>query len=74
LRTDGQPAHSNETEGWSGMLPSYGDAGGDELLMKSAMRDSRGSQDLEMGAINPEVQITVEAVESQTRPVVRRLA
>ena len=56
------------------MLPSYGDAGGDELLMKTVLRDSRGSQDLEMGVIDQEVQITCEAVESQTIPVVRRLA
>jgi hypothetical protein len=56
------------------MLPSYVDAKGDELLMKSTMRDSRGSQDLEMGVIDGDVQMTVEAVESQTIPVVRRLA
>lgn len=55
------------------MLPSYGDAKGDELLMKSAMRDAGGSQDLEMGVVQGggDVQITVEAVES--RPPVARL-
>lgn len=56
------------------MLPSYGDAKGDELLMKSSMRDSRGSQDLEMGVIDGDVQMTIEAVESRTVPAVRRLA
>jgi len=55
------------------MLPSYGEVQGDELLMKSSMRDSRGSQDLEMGAVerSGDVQMTVEAVES--RPGVSRV-
>jgi hypothetical protein len=68
LRNDGQPTTSTATEGWSGMLPSYGEAKGDELLMKSSMRDSRGSQDLEMGVVerSGDVQMTVEAVESRT--------
>lgn len=55
------------------MLPSYGEVQGDELLMKSSMRDPRGSQDLEMGAVerSGDVQMTVEAVES--RPGVSRV-
>jgi len=75
LRNDGQPTHSTATGtgGWSGMLPSYGEVQGDELLMKSSMRDPRGSQDLEMGAVerSGDVQMTVEAVES--RPGVSRV-
>jgi hypothetical protein len=69
LRNDGQPTRSTATGtgGWSGMLPSYGEAKGDELLMKSSMRDSRGSQDLEMGVVerSRDVQMTVEAVGSR---------
>jgi hypothetical protein len=74
LRNDGQPTNSADREGWSGMLPSYGDAKGDELLMKSSMRDYRGSQDLEMGVVerSGDVQMTVEAVESQVVPVCSR--
>lgn len=73
LRNDGQPTHSTEIGGWSGMLPSYGEAKGDELLMKSSIRDSRGSQDLEMGVVerSGDIQMTVEAVES--RPPVTRV-
>jgi len=66
LRTDGQSTHSTSagTEGWSGILPSYGEARRDELLMKSSMRDSRGSQDMEMGSVerSGDAQMTVEAV------------
>jgi hypothetical protein len=70
LRNDGQPTRSTETGtgGWSGMLPSYGEVQGDELLMKSSIRDSRGSQDLERSG---DIQMTVEAVES--RPPVSRV-
>jgi hypothetical protein len=50
------------------MLPSYGEVQGDELLMKSSIRDSRGSQDLERSG---DIQMTVEAVES--RPPVSRV-
>jgi len=75
LRNDGQPSTSTATgpRGWSGMLPSYGEVQGDELLMKSSIRDSRGSRDLEMGVVerSGDVQITVEAVES--RPGVNRV-
>jgi hypothetical protein len=75
LRNDGQPTRSTETGtgGWSGMLPSYGEVQGDELLMKSSIRDSRGSQDLETGVVerSGDVQMTVEAVES--RPPVSRV-
>jgi hypothetical protein len=48
LRHDGQPTHTRDNEGWSGMLPSYGDARGDELLMKSSISHSRGSGGFEM--------------------------
>jgi hypothetical protein len=41
LRHDGQ-RRSTDHEGWSGILPSYRDAGRDELLMKGASRHSRG--------------------------------
>jgi len=75
LRSDGQPIQSTSagTEGWSGMLPSYGEARGDELLMKGSMRDSRGSRDMEMGSVerSGDIQMTVEAVEH--RPPVSRV-
>ena len=70
LRSDGQPTRSTDSEGWSGMLPSYGDAKGDELLMKSSIRESR---DLEMGVMEgraEDVGMTVEVMRSsQPAPV-----
>jgi hypothetical protein len=54
------------------MLPSYGDAKGDELLMKSSIRDSRGLEgDLEMGieGRSEDVGMTVEESRSQSTPV-----
>ena len=52
------------------MLPSYGDAKGDELLMKSSMRESR---DLEMGVMEgraEDIGMTVEVTRSsQPAPV-----
>jgi hypothetical protein len=53
------------------MLPSYGDARGDELLMKSSISHSRGSSGFEMdvegdGGMN-EGQISVERTEIARR-------
>jgi hypothetical protein len=72
LRSDGQPTRSTDSEGWSGMLPSYGDAKGDELLIKSSITDSRGlERDLEMGieGRSEDVGMTVEESRSQSTPV-----
>jgi hypothetical protein len=66
LRSDGQPTCSTDSEGWSGMLPSYG------LLMKSSIRESRGLEgDLEMGieGRSEDVGMTVEESRSQSTPV-----